>query len=754
MPIKTTTFINDFSYGELNERLYGRIDTKPYYKGLKELTNMCVWSQGGVFKRGGTRYISTAGDYAHYVRLLPFIYSEEASYAIEVGEGYMRFYTDGGQILSSSGTVYEIATDFLGEETLDVKFAQNADVMYLTHPNHFPKKLTRYDHNDWTIDDVPIVNGAFRAENEDDIYLTPSAVTGIITISGTTDIFDPLHVGSIWKFRGTEKKTETLSGADQWSDILNVDSNESVVVSIEGSSWSATVTLQRSTDHGSTWLDVYYWTANVSTAVSESYDDIYYRIGIKIGDYTSGTPTVTIGKLDEYGYVLITDVVSATLASGTVEKTLPSATATKQWSEGAWSEYRGYPACVAFYGERLYFAATESDPQTIWGSQVDDYENFESGAADSDAISFNIASNSVNTIQWMLDFNNVLHVGTLGAEWKFGNGTDAITPTNPAGSYQTPYGSNSVQAIPVSEVVLFIQRGGTKLRQRMYSYNDDKYIAPEISIFSQHLLEDGICELHYADRPDPIVYMVDNAGDIVSLSFDTRQNLNAFSSIITSGIVESICIIPGVNEDELYAVVKRVNGNGTYRFIEHFETVNWTEQKDAWYVDSGLSYEGELTTVVSGLDHLEGWTVAVTTSGAVHGYYSGHVVTNGVISLEYPVGHLIVGLPYDAMLRTMDVNAVIDGGSTQLKKKTITKAYVDLMNTVGCSIGSTENTFTTIPFRSFGDNMNTPVTPFNGYKEVVFPHGFSRDLNIFVKSTQPTPLFVRSVLGDLIISDE
>lgn len=66
-------------------------------------------------------------------------------------------------------------------------------------------------------------------------------------------------------------------------------------VSISGT-WSGTVTLQRSFDSGSTWVDVETFTANDEGYLYDKERGILYRIGIKTGEYTSGTAVVRLSN--------------------------------------------------------------------------------------------------------------------------------------------------------------------------------------------------------------------------------------------------------------------------------------------------------------------------------------------------------------------------------------------------------------------------------------------------------------------------
>ena len=59
-------------------------------------------------------------------------------------------------------------------------------------------------------------------------------------------------------------------------------------LSISGT-WAGTATVQRSWDLGTTWVNVATFTSNVEQVGFEPEENVYYRIGIVTGDYTSGT---------------------------------------------------------------------------------------------------------------------------------------------------------------------------------------------------------------------------------------------------------------------------------------------------------------------------------------------------------------------------------------------------------------------------------------------------------------------------------
>ena len=92
---------------------------------------------------------------------------------------------------------------------------------------------------------------------------------------------------------------------------------------------------------------------------------------------------------------------------------------------GAFSDTTGHPSCVSFFEQRLVFAGTTDEPQTLYFSKSGDYENFTSGTDAADAMVYTIASNQVNAIRY-LKSQRTLIIGTTGGEYTVdADGTDA-----------------------------------------------------------------------------------------------------------------------------------------------------------------------------------------------------------------------------------------------------------------------------------------------------------------------------------------
>ena len=111
----------NFSKGEVSPEIYGRFDVAAYNAGVKRARNVIVMKYGGLTKRPGTRLVAEVYNAADPVRLIPFQFSLDQAYALELGQGYMRPAADGGMVL---------------EEELLIMGATNANPIQITAANH------------------------------------------------------------------------------------------------------------------------------------------------------------------------------------------------------------------------------------------------------------------------------------------------------------------------------------------------------------------------------------------------------------------------------------------------------------------------------------------------------------------------------------------------------------------------------------------------------------------------------------------
>jgi hypothetical protein len=256
----------------------------------------------------------------------------------------------------------------------------------------------------------------------------------------------------------------------------------------------------------------------------------------------SGFVSTDVGRLVRFrdGYGKITGVTDTTNATITIIKDLGSATASADWSLGAFSDTTGHPSCVTFFEQRLVFAATLNNPQTVYFSKSGDYENMDANIggtiADDDSIIYTIASNQVNAIRFMTATRTLI-IGTAGGEFAVsGGGADnAITPTNILIKKQSNHGAANVDAIAVGNATLFLQRARRKIRELAYNFDVDGYIAPDMTILAEHITEGGLTQVAYQQEPNQIIYATREDGELVGLTYQREQQVTAWHRHIFGG---------------------------------------------------------------------------------------------------------------------------------------------------------------------------------------------------------------------------
>jgi hypothetical protein len=317
-----------------------------------------------------------------------------------------------------------------------------------------------------------------------------------------------------------------------------------------------------------------------------------------IGSYWWIGGTVTEDDEQVQGYVQITKVESKTKALAKVIKKLSGTSATKRWGEGAWSNLRGYPAVVALYDGRIYYARTPHQPRNIYASKPYAYETFTPSPNNEDDGGLNIelatnANGDGSDIKWMIGASYLL-CGTYGGEFIIrGTGDGAITPTDVSARQRTNWGGERIQPVVAGTFVHFVQRNGKKLRQFQYDYYYDSYKAVDVSIFSEHFFESGIKDIAYVKNTDSMLLLLNNNGEVVVLTLEQDQAIQAYSLLEFNGKVESIEVIPSHNGnyDEIWYVIKRNINGQEVRYLERIQDpITPDNQEDCWYVRSGLQY--------------------------------------------------------------------------------------------------------------------------------------------------------------------
>jgi hypothetical protein len=291
----------------------------------------------------------------------------------------------------------------------------------------------------------------------------------------------------------------------------------------------------------------------------------------------------------KWGYGRITAVASTTEITLHVLEDLSGVNDTQSWALGSFSDTTGYPRTVAIYQQRMVFAGTSEEPQTVHFSKTGDFDNFSTteplgqltGTAvggtsifgeqiyDDNALALSISSDTVDRIVY-LSAQERLTVGTTGGIFQmFGSRDDVtLTPFNFAVVRISAWNAAVARPIEIGNSLLYIQQNGRKVRELNYSRQEDEYAADDLAIRAEDVTVTGVVEGVYQDQPNALVWFRRNDGKLACMTFVASVPLVAWHLHTIGGYqpdatygnhakVESLCVIPQTDHDQLWMTVKR-----------------------------------------------------------------------------------------------------------------------------------------------------------------------------------------------------
>ncbi len=636
-----------------------------------------------------------------------------------------------------------------------LEFTQSGDTLYITHKDHPPHKITRSSHTAWTCTEMDFLWQPFQGEDDaNTITLVFEAVGGgnssnhvvgaTRELTASAALFSASDVGRYIKFREQISEHQVK--------------------------WKAGATPAIGTD--------WYYEGNVyrstTTVVGGTAPPVHDE---GLGHDGDGADA---GNEWEYrhsgeGYVQITAFNSTTNVDITVIRTCPDSPglgftgggATLKWAWEAWSDSsvtagRGYPRAVTFFEDRLWFAGSTGLPQTLWASRTGDYENFRVLDLDDSGLTYTLNTDKVNVIEWITG-DSKLGIGTAGGEFiaAAAREDEVLSPDNIRVVRHSTYGSKeAVMAAPVENVTLFVQRAGRKVREFVFDFDTDRYVAPDLTVLSEHITAGKIKHMRFQQEPNRVVWCVLEDGGMVGMTYERSQEVVGWHRFIPGGTtvkVKTHAVVPSVatDSDRVWVVVERsINGN-TKQYVEYLEA-DWDRSddiEDAFFVDSGLTYSGASATTITGLRHLIGETVSVLADGAI---VADKVVSaTGTITLDEGATKVTAGLPYTAKLQTMRLEGGASDGTSQGKTKRITNVTLRLDQTgAGLLYGPSLVDLDEVDFRDSYDLMDNPVPLYDGDLERLdWPEGYEQAACICLTHSTPYPCTIISIMPQVVTQD-
>jgi hypothetical protein len=785
--VKAAPLITSTNAGELGPALDGRTDLTKYNQGARLSEGFIHLVQGPARRRGGTRFVEEVKDSSDRCWLVEFEFNETQAFTLELGDGYVRFFTQRGRLLVSgvaaydnaavyaagdlvsqggtnyyciaattgnappnatywyalTGSIYEIPSPYTvadltnSDGTCALRIEQSADVLYIAHAGGAIKarKLTRHANTNWQFTEYAPNDGPFQSLNDNPaITLYASGQSGSVTISAVGgNVFASTDVGRLVRL-----EVQDFSDLFPWEpdaayaagDLVRSDGKTYEAVNTDTSKTSAPIHDQGTAFDG-------------KNGVEWDYQDPGYGIA-RITAYTSPTQvTATVLTDRDIGLNLMPfDVVGA-------------GKATTRWQLGAWSATTGYPRSVTTFKNRLTWATRQGLHLSVPNDFDSMAEDFFNQVRDDCAINFTV--NTQSNILWVSGGDKLI-VGTGSGEYVGGE----QNPNNPLapGNFQCVRHSRrrcrGVPPVAVETSLLYVQRAGRKLLSMDYTIERDRYASSDQTVLNDRITRSGIIWTCYQGEPDSVLWCGLSNGKLVGFTLDQEQQVAGWGRhpIGGSGIVESGVASPspdGTRED-LWLLVRRTINGTTKRYIEYMERP-WEgddeddtpgdDQEDAFYVDSGLTYDGAPATTITGLSHLEGAEVHVLADGAV--VSPNPTVSGGEITLGRAASVVQIGLAFSTRWVSMRLEVATNDGTSQGKTKRPDGAAVRFVDTLGGKVGQYGGRLENISFRHISTPMGQPEPIRSETVDVRFEGEYNADCMIEIRQDQPLPMTITSI---------
>lgn len=808
---KTRRLLTRFSKGELSPLLEGSPDLEGYYQGGSVIENYKILRQGGLRRWEGTRFIAEVKDSTADTILWPFEFSVDDAYMLEVGHHYIRVFKNKAPVLDGANPL-EITTTFDVADLRMIHFTQSADVLFTFHGDYQQRKLSRASDTEWSLS-VPTFTPppSFEADSDLGDTLAPSANTGSsISFRAGSAIFLAADVGRyIISGLGRALITSLTSTTEVVADILD-DFDQSITAG--PNALTSVATAVASVAHGAsvgqfalltsgaqagqlreiaTIVDVDNFTLVDAYTVNQA--GVTWNLitpmatgdwGLRLSPQTTLDPntsipvggTVTlvagaaafrdadVGKyIKVYGGVIkVTVWDSTTQVRGTLLNDMgdtdlanPGASPTGTWTMEveSWSSTNGFPRTGEFFQGRLYEAATDAQPTTLWGSRSDNYENFATGLTAEDAVEYTMASRQVNSILWLTEKNKALLLGTGGSEHTAtGSGdTEALIggDTVPIFDRVATNGSAPIQPIVSRQTAVYIDRSRLKVLAMGFQLDSDGQSDVELTVAANHITESGVRlgPLAFEKRVDPRLYFSREDGQMVGMTYYPEQKVVGFSRRTTQGTFDCQAVISNATgySDQVWTIATRTINGVEKKYVELFEPYHEDLNERGWtslQTDCAIVLTGQVGTTLTGLDHLEGETVDVVKNGS---FIAQPTVSGGAITLTdaaITTDVFEVGLHYDSTATTMQPS--IPGQVIEGLPRTWDSCFVRLYQTRGGTLNGQTITYA-------ASDLDT-ASLFTGDRKVT-PQTVDTSGKVTIAQTQPYPMTVLALFGTLSIAE-
>jgi hypothetical protein len=757
---KVSPIQSSFNGGEFSPLLHGRIDLDRYKAGLKTCLGYIPTIQGALIRRPGGKYVTPVKNQTLSTRLAAFEFSTTQAYIIEIGNLYFRFYRNNGQI-ESGGSPYEVVTTYATADLFQLKFAQSADVLYITHPSYPPRKLTRTGHTAWTITTIAFEDGPFLPINDVAANtMTPSATTGSITLTMVNDTFVSTDVDRLVRFKDSANNWT-------WLKITAFTSAKIVTATVMGPDLATT------TATASWRLGAWSTTTGFPAAVTFYEDRLVFigptsypqrTDGSNSSDYENFAPTAADGTISDsnaFSFTLNANKVNAARWIEPGDKSLLSGTVGGEWGIKSPSDANAItPTSVDAkrstpYGSADVQALSVGDAVLFVqraGKKIREIQ-FVAGkegfqASDLTVLSEHITAPGIvemahqqepQSIVWLVRSDGVL----LGMTYERDLDNLVVAwhrhilggPSDAAGSAAKV---ESVAVIPSSdgtrsEVWMIVQRYVDGAVKRYVEYFD-KFFEDTDDQEDAYFVDSGLT------LNSPVTITAATAADPVVVT--------AASHGFSDGDKVLIKNVVGMTEiNNLTFLV----ANKTANTFELTDLEGNDIDGSAYTAYSSGGEVWKMVSSVSGLDHLEGETVSILADGAVQ---PNQVVASGAVTLDPVAAVVHVGYGYNSDGQMLILNAGAADGTALGKTQRPHRVGILLHRSLGLKLGlALDSTLKDITFRTAADAMTRAPALFTGIISETLEADYELGSRIAWRQSQPLPSTILAVMPQMHTQD-
>lgn len=159
----------------------------------------------------------------------------------------------------------------------------------------------------------------------------------------------------------------------------------------------------------------------------------------------------------------------------------------------------------------------------------------------------------------------------------------------------------------------------------------------------------------------------------------------------------------------------------------------------------------EPSTAVTGLEHLEGQTVAVFADGGDH---PDRTVSGGAITLQQPAAVTLIGYEYTSRIKTLPIRLLQYSVESRGLNQAIYAIDAYFWKSTGAQVSFDDGlNYSTVPFREPSDLVGYPPAMKTGYREVRARHGYGRFGTVAVQSVGGLPMNLLQLIYHMDLND-